>query len=973
MSSSGTFIARRPQLRSIYFWGIGLWTLAVAASALWNIDLVQESMIQDAERDARDNFDRDALYLLNPEAMTREAHELKSHEDGTLGHISSLKPVNPKNAPDAWEAAALQSFQRGRKEGLSRVMHEGKPYLRFMRPVIVQPACLQCHADQGYKVGEIRGGISVAMPLEASLTLARNRTTSLAAVHAILWGLGALGILFATRQFRLRLDQQLRAESDLRQSEGDLNRAQAIAHVGSWCWEMPGDRVTWSSEMYRIFGVKPENFEHTVKGINKLIHPDDLLRQAQAVEVFLQGNPFQPYEYRVIRPDGEIRVVEVLSSEVERYASGKPHRVFGTAQDITGHKQAEEKLRESEWRFRELLKNISSIAVQSYGYDGTTYYWNQASEKIYGYTAEEAIGKNLLDLIIPPEMVPGVRQAIRQMAETGQPIPASELTLMRKDGSSVMVFSSHAIVQPPGRPPELFCIDIDLTEFKRAEVFQARLAMAVEQSAETIVITDLEGTILYANPAFEKTTGYTRAEAMGQNPRVLKSGKHDAGFYRQMWNTIKGGEVWHGHLINKSKDGTLYEENATISPVRDRGGAIINYVAVKRDVTREMQLESQLRQSQKMETIGQLAGGVAHDFNNILAGMLLQVELLKMEGQLPAVVLEGLTNLRADADRATNLVRQLLLYSRRSVMQPRDLDLNEVVTNFSKMLRRVISEDITLQLQLHTNVLHLRADPGMIEQVLMNLAVNSRDAMPKGGKLIIETSKATLDAAAARRLDAEAVLGDYACLSVSDTGTGIPPEALPKIFEPFFTTKDIGKGSGLGLSSVFGIVKQHKGCIEVDNRPGRGVTFKVYLPTLAVVAAELGLVIDRPAIRGGTETILLVEDEDTMRKLTRQILEQHGYRVLESVNGVEALEIWRKHSELVKLLLTDVIMPEGISGSELASRIQAEQPGLKVVYMSGYSLDAIEGGLDLGAGRNFIQKPFAPEPLLRTLRQTLDA
>jgi PAS domain S-box-containing protein len=511
----------------------------------------------------------------------------------------------------------------------------------------------------------------------------------------------------------------------------------------------------------------------------------------------------------------------------------------------------------------------------------------------------------------------------------------------------------------------------NITGRKRAEEAHARLATVVEQATEIILITDTKGTILYVNPSFERITGYTRAEVIGQNPRFLKSGRHEPEFYRRMWQVLKRGEVWRGHFINRRKDGTFYEEEATISPVRDAAGAIISFVSVKRDVTREVQLEADLRQAQKMEAVGQLAGGVAHDFNNILSSLLMQTELIGMTGPLPAEVREGLQQIAADTRRAADLTRQLLLFSRRQVMQLRLVDLNEVVMNLARMLQRVIREDVRLQLHLHPAPLRTFADAGMLEQVLMNLAVNARDAMPQGGQLLIETTEAVV-AAAAALLNSDAAPGRYVCLRVTDTGSGIPPEILPRIFEPFFTTKEPGKGTGLGLATVFGIVKQHQGWIKLENRPGQGVTFHVFLPASSAPVAELAsLEVERKA-SGGTETILLVEDELAVRKPTRQILERHGYTVLEAAEGAAALQLWQAHRSAVALLLTDLVMPGALGGQELGRRLKAERPDLKVIYASGYSADIAGQDFQLQPGEAFVQKPFAKEHLLETIRRCLD-
>jgi PAS domain S-box-containing protein len=382
--------------------------------------------------------------------------------------------------------------------------------------------------------------------------------------------------------------------------------------------------------------------------------------------------------------------------------------------------------------------------------------------------------------------------------------------------------------------------------------------------------------------------------------------------------------------------------------------------------------EAKLLQSQKMEAIGQLAGGVAHDFNNILSALLMQAEIMGSIKELPDEARAGLQEICADVNRAAELTRQLLLFSRRQVMQPRLLNLNELILNLGKMLQRIVRANVQLQLHLHSAPLMTRADAGMIEQILVNLVVNGCDAMPVGGSLRIETQEVIVDKATAN-LYADAYPGRYVCLSVSDTGTGIPPEILPQIFEPFFTTKEPGKGTGLGLATVFGIVKQHGGWIRVDNRPGSGATFNIFLPASTAPDVESHSTVALPTPPGGSETILLVEDDASVRKLTRKLLERSGYTLLEAANGPEAVKVWSENSKSVALLLTDLMMPGGIGGQELARQLQAENPALKVVFVSGYSADNAGKEFSLRTGEIFLQKPFATEQLLEKIRQLLDA
>jgi PAS domain S-box-containing protein len=584
---------------------------------------------------------------------------------------------------------------------------------------------------------------------------------------------------------------------------------------------------------------------------------------------------------------------------------------------------------------------------------------------------KDMIGKNDNQMVWR-EQAEAYRRDDWQVIESGQPKLLIEESQTTPAGKTITLLSSKLPLRDfKGKIIGMLGTYLDITARKEAEASRDRLATAVEQASETIVITDTKGTILYANPAFEKTSGYTRAEALGQNPRVLKSGKQDAEFYRQMWAVLQRGEVWNGHFINRRKDGTLYEEEANISPVRDAAGKIINYVAVKRDVTHEVQLETQFRQAQKMEAVGQLAGGVAHDFNNILAVIQMQSSLLKSDG-LSTEQTELADGITESVQRAVALTRQLLLFSRREVFQPRDLELNETIAATTKMLKRMLGETIEMQLKLAAQPLFLHADAGMLDQVLMNLCVNARDAMPGGGHLLIETAGVELDELAVGQ-SVQARAGSFVRLSVSDNGGGIPPEILPQIFEPFFTTKDVGKGTGLGLATVFGIVQQHQGWINVYSEVGHGTTFRIYLPRLT------GNVVVKPAppalaaMRGGHETILLAEDDPDLRVAVRKALSQLGYRILEAPTGVKALEVWNANRDEISLLLTDLVMPDGMTGKALAQRLLQENSKLKVIYMSGYSAEVVGKDFPFTEDVNFLTKPFPAQKLAQTIRNCLDA
>jgi PAS domain S-box-containing protein len=497
--------------------------------------------------------------------------------------------------------------------------------------------------------------------------------------------------------------------------------------------------------------------------------------------------------------------------------------------------------------------------------------------------------------------------------------------------------------------------------------------MAVEQSAECIVVTDAAGTIQYVNPTFERVTGYTRAEAIGENPRLLKSGKQEAAFYRAMWDRLSRGESWTGTFVNRRKDGRLYEEQAVISPVKNAEGRTTHYVAVKRDVTHEREMEVQLQQAQRMEAIGRLAGGIAHDFNNLLFLILGSAKLLQEERPgLDPQARDLLDEIQNAGTRAAELTEQLLAFSRKQPRQPKVFDLNDSLTGLRKMLTRALGEKVRLATAFTAAPAQVHFDPGQLEQVVLNLALNARDAMPDGGTLTIET--ANVDGGngedggrAGRPLQGPAVL-----LTVRDTGLGMESDTLAHLFEPFYTTKGRGKGTGLGLAIVYGIVEQNGGAIWVQSVPGQGTTFRICLPLAGPDSAAEGTPAAHPAARGGTETILVVEDEAPVRQLATRMLRRLGYTVLEAGSGPEALAFVAQHRGTIELLLTDVIMPE-MNGPEVARRLTASHPETRVLYMSGYLGDELSGKADLDPQTTLLRKPFTPGDLAQRIRQMLES
>jgi two-component system, cell cycle sensor histidine kinase and response regulator CckA len=431
---------------------------------------------------------------------------------------------------------------------------------------------------------------------------------------------------------------------------------------------------------------------------------------------------------------------------------------------------------------------------------------------------------------------------------------------------------------------------------------------------------------------------------------------------------LKDGSGHAGIWRHRKQDGKLSEMEITCHSLKFAGKEA--WLALAFNVTERLSLEAQLRQSQKMESVGQLAGGIAHDFNNLLTVISGHAGLLLAKESLPPKIADSLKEIYEAAKRAADLTRQLLTFSRKQVIQPQVVDLNEVVSNVSKMLRRILGEDIALEVNFSPSLPCVKADLGMMEQVLLNLAVNSRDAMPRGGQLRINTSSEIVDEAHTQK-NAEAAKGRFVCLSFADTGCGIPPENLTRIFEPFFTTKELDRGTGLGLATVYGIIKQHRGWIEVTSEVQHGTTFKVFLPASNEPSGTVSMPAGEPRVIGGTETILVVEDEAPLLRLIHHILESHGYKVLDCANGNAALELWGEHRKKIDLLFTDMVLPDGMTGPELAEILVAGKPGLKVIYTSGYDREKLSAGPALKEGFNFIQKPFHARKLAETVHDCL--
>jgi PAS domain S-box-containing protein len=624
-------------------------------------------------------------------------------------------------------------------------------------------------------------------------------------------------------------------------------------------------------------------------------------------------------------------------------------------------------LKASEERYRRLFEAARDGILILDAETGVIVDVNPFLIELTGFSREEFLNKALWE--IGPFKDVGASKASFAQLKAHDYIRYEDLPLATRSGGTIAVeFVSNVYLV--GDKKVIQCNIRDISVRKRADVDRRRLTTAIEQADEMIVITDAHGLITYVNPAFERATGYSREEALGLNPRVLKSGAQGDDFYRALWATLASGKTWRGRLINKKKDGTRYTQDTSISPVRDEDGEIVSYVAAARDVTAALALEAQFLQAQKMEAVGRLAGGVAHDFNNVLSVILSYADLISADLKPDEPLRADIQEIRTAGLRAADLTRQLLAFSRRQVLEMKVVNPNDSLLNMEKLLVRLLGADVSLAMLPASDLWNIKVDPGQFEQILMNLAVNARDAMPKGGKLTIETANAVLDEDYARA-HSGVQPGDYVGIVVTDTGLGMDRETQARIFEPFFTTKEKGKGTGLGLATVFGIVQQSGGHIWVYSEPGVGTTFKLYIPRFGGVAEQPSKTPPRLEPQHGTETILLVEDDDQVRVLARNILRRHGYTVLDVPNAGEALLMCEQHGATIHLLVTDVVLPR-MSGRQLAERLATLRPAMKVLFMSGYTDDAIllHGVLDSDVA--FLSKPITPTSLTRKVRAVLD-
>ncbi|MEW5908664.1 MAG: PAS domain S-box protein [Thermodesulfobacteriota bacterium] len=762
------------------------------------------------------------------------------------------------------------------------------------------------------------------------------------------------------------ISEQKTIDQALRASEALLKKSQEMARVGSWELDVVNNSLIWSDEVYRIFGLIPQEFKPSYEGFLDAIHPDDRVRVDSAYERSVnEGKDNYEIQHRIVRKQtSEVRYVHEKCEHIKD-EKGKIIRSIGMVQDITERIQSEEALKESENKFRSVTEQslVGIYLIQ----DDIFKYVNPKFAEIFGYSVKECLAKISFSELVHPDDLSTVRKNVHQRISGDTPSMQYSFRGIKKNKEVIFVEIFGSSILYEGRPAATGTM-LDITERMRTQKELKRLAEAVRQASEGIVITRVDGSIEYANPAFEKITGHPLDEVVGKTPRFLKSGHQDSSFYKNLWDTILSGYRWEGRMVNKRKNGTLYTADCFISPVKNQEGSVLNFVWITRDITTQLDLERRIAQSQKLESIGTLAGGIAHDFNNILSAVIGYTELALNEAQKESRLEKYLLEVHKAGTRAKDLTKQILTFARHTDGEVKPVRVDVITKEALKLIRSTTPTFIEIRHHIQSDSL-VMADPTRIHQVLMNLCTNACHAMEKAGGILEVSLTDVLLGSDFTKQRPEVTPGDYLKLTVSDTGHGIHPDQLGKIFEPFFTTKKPGEGTGMGLSIVHGIVTGYGGTITVESNVGKGSLFTAFLPVTKTAVMPKPFVLEKLPI--GTERIFFIDDELSLMQMNSQALEGLGYTVTARTSSIEALEIFKIMPDDFDIVITDMTMPN-MTGDKLATEMIKVRPDIPIILCTGFSKKiSEEKAAEIGI-RAFAMKPISPNELAKIVRTIFD-
>ncbi len=768
---------------------------------------------------------------------------------------------------------------------------------------------------------------------------------------------------------RRLVSRHVAVEQELRESRKRWNFALQSAGTGIWEWNGETGESYFSPEWKALLGYADHELPNREHEWLERIHPEDRARVDEHMQRHMRGETVvYECEFRMRAKDGSYKWILSRGQIVSRDSEGRPRQAFGTHTDISHHKSAEARTAEA-LAFAQTILRSSPLGVIVYGADGRAVIANEAAARI--------VGADVATLL---------RQNYRQLdswRSAGMDVTAGRaLATGRSEMQKAAVTTSfgrrlqlvvHFVPLDFQGARHLMTVIVDQTAERQALDNLHLLHAALQATPSAWLITDAEGRIEWVNPAFTQVTGYAPEEAIGQTPRLLRSHRHKPEFYRQFWDTIRRGEVWSGEISNRRKDGSIYEERMTVAPVRDDDGVIRHFVAIKDDITDRKQLEQQVTRTQRLESIGLLASGIAHDLNNVLTPILLSIELLKIRYP-DANARRYVETVETAAQRGAGIVRQVLTFARgmeggeRTEVQPRHL-LKDLV----RLIEETFPRNITIEYDAPRDVFPVVGDVTQLHQVLLNLAVNARDAMPSGGTLTLKARNHPVTAPADPAL-APLKPGEYVAITVTDTGTGIPPEVLDRIFEPFFTTKPRGKGTGLGLSTVYGIVRDHGGAIRVHTKENEGTTFEAILPAAVTEVRRETVAVAAPVLQGEGRKILVVDDEEPIRLITARVLTGHGFSPVVAVDGQDGWREFQAQNGDFAAAIVDEMMPR-MSGRDLARHIREATATVPVILVTGL----MDGGSRPPAETNWktpgvrlvLHKPYSEVELLKALGEVL--